>query len=150
MDARFEGQAHEISVPLPDLGADSLVRVEQDFRARYAEAYGVAPEGRIEYAALRVRLHLPVPRPPLQRAEGDSGPEPVATRQAWFGPEAPVEAAVYHRERLSAGARLQGPAVVEGSVETVVVPPGYGAHVDEVGSVVVRPNPGDPGDAGNA
>ena len=60
-------------------------------------------------------------------------------RSAWFGPDAPVQATVAAREDLGAGSTLTGPAIIEGSVETVVVPPGYAARVDEVGSVVVTP-----------
>ena len=142
VDTRFEGQSHEISVPVASLDAASLGAIEAEFRERYREAYGVAPEGPIEYAAFRVRLRVPVARPVLQKlpsgASAGAGAGEMAPRPAWFGPEAPVETRVHAREALGAGAELPGPAIIEGSVETVVVPPGYVARVDAVGAVVVR------------
>jgi N-methylhydantoinase A/oxoprolinase/acetone carboxylase beta subunit len=32
---------------------------------------------------------------------------------------------------------LPGPNVIEGTVETVVVPPGWQARVDEIGSILI-------------
>ena len=136
VDARFEGQAHELSVPLADLGAEALRDLEQDFRARYRAAYGVASDGRVEYAALRVRLILPVERVPLPAlVNGADRAVAPGRRLAWFGPDAPVETAVYLRHTLTSGAAFAGPAIVEGSVETIVVPPGWFARVDAVGGV---------------
>ena len=44
---------------------------------------------------------------------------------------------MYDRDRLPLAAAVDGPAVVEGSETTVVVPPGQRARVDERGTLVV-------------
>ena len=140
VELRFEGQAHELEVPLARLDREALAGLEADFRARYRAAYGVVSEGRVECAAVRVRLALPVERPPLLELPGAAAAvAPRARRLAWFGADAPVESAVHARDRLPAGARFAGPAIVEGAVETIVVPPGWLARVDAFGGVQLSP-----------
>jgi N-methylhydantoinase A len=53
-----------------------------------------------------------------------------------FG-EVEGEAPTYAREDLGVGANVVGPAVIDGRVETIVVPPGWQAAVDDVGSLVL-------------
>jgi N-methylhydantoinase A len=145
VDARYAGQSHELSVPVENLGRESLGSVEAAYRERYRAAYGVAPAGDIEYAAFRVRLRVPVERPALQHIKAAAAGLPsgqTGRRPARFGPDVAVDTAVYDRDSLAAGAELAGPAVVEGSVETVVIPPGYAGRVATVGSLVLRrPSP---------
>ena len=137
VDARFEGQAHELSVPLSALDDAALARIEPDFRERYRREYGVEARGRVEYAALRVRLRLSVDAPPLPRPRSLSeAARPAAQRRAVFA-DGPVETPVYVRSQLASGDRIAGPAIVEGPVETVVVPPAWRAEVDEVGSLLL-------------
>jgi N-methylhydantoinase A len=135
VDSRFEGQAHELAVPLASADAAGLARVEVEFRELYAKAYGIEARGRVEYAALRVRLRLPVVAPPLPAPpNADPGEMPPVMRQACFGADA-LETPTYQRRALGAGAQIVGPGIIEGEVETIVVPPGWLAAVDPVGSI---------------
>ena len=137
LDTRFVGQAHEVSIPLESF--DAISDVPQRFRARYAELYGVAPTGRVEFAALRVRLKLPVDRPPLVDDAGAEGePPPVVRREAWFGPEGAIPVDVVERAVFRPGVTLEGPVIVSGAVETTVVPPGWTVRVDPVGSLLIE------------
>jgi N-methylhydantoinase A len=137
IDARFVGQAHELSIPAPDL--ERLEEVPARFHERYRELYGVDPEGRVEYAAFRVRLRVPVERPPLEApAETVAGGAEISTRPAWFGTGDAQPSRIVSREALPGVGRLEGPAVVEGPVDTLVVPPGWSAEVDAAGSIHVR------------
>ena len=74
------------------------------------------------------------PKPSL-KAHGSKGsltPSPHATRQVRFDElESPVETPIYLRSDLSAGARLDGPAIIEQLDSTTVVPPDWRAEVDE-------------------
>ncbi len=137
IDARFLGQAHELSIPVDDLA--QLEKIPDAFRARYRELYGIDPRGDVEYAAFRVRLTIPVTRPPLEirddpGATGAGG----TTRSAFFGPDRELATRVLARERLEVGEASPGPAVIEGPVDTIVVPPDWTAELDEVGSVHLR------------
>ena len=140
LDTRFVGQAHEVAIPVSDLR--NLDAVPDRFRERYRELYGIRPTGRVEYAAIRVRLRLPVDRPPLVE-DSDSGHTksrnaPTAiTRPAHFGPDGSVETQVYARASLVSGSQLDGPAIIEGPVDTTVIPPGWRVRVDTVGSLEI-------------
>lgn len=137
VDIRFEGQAHEFSVPLRGLTADDVGRIDGDFRKRYTDAYGVPSEGTLEYAALRVRLRVPIEPPPLPQAPSGTVAEPRTFRNARFG-QISVAAAVYDRAQLGNGTCVRGPAIVEGDVETLVIPPAWQAQTDPAGSLVLE------------
>jgi N-methylhydantoinase A len=54
----------------------------------------------------------------------------VKEKPVWFGAQL-HPTPLYDRERLSAGARFPGPAVVAEYSSTTVVPPDFECHVDE-------------------
>ena len=139
LDTRFVGQAHEVSIPVADF--DSLDEVPSRFRARYAELYGVAPTGRVEHAAFRVRLRLPVERLPLVDEEGrpeGSAMQGGGERPAWFGSGPSHTTRVLARSALVRGETLPGPVIVEGPVDTTVVPPGWTLCLDAAGSLILE------------
>jgi N-methylhydantoinase A/oxoprolinase/acetone carboxylase beta subunit len=88
-----------------------------------------------ELSAVRVRLRVPA----AERADGavgaaTSGDARTGRRPAHFGAASGhefVETDVFRRDRLRSGDELSGPAIVEGAVDTVVVPPGWHAVVDD-------------------
>jgi N-methylhydantoinase A len=49
-----------------------------------------------------------------------------------------VETPVYRRDDLPAGARFEGPAIVEQLDSTTVIPPGVAAEVDRFLNIVMR------------
>jgi N-methylhydantoinase A len=116
-----------------------LDALPEEFRSRYRELYGVAPDGSVEVAAFRVRLRVPVERPPLE-APASQGADAirVVTRPAWFGMGDAVETRIVAREQLPGTGAIAGPAVIEGPVDTLVVPPGWTAEVDGTGSIQLR------------
>jgi len=76
------------------------------------------------------------------RAEGGTDVDDASegTRAVRFGSnvdgaEGSHEAAVYDGDRLPVGSAIEGPAVVEGTESTVVVPPGSTAERDERGTL---------------
>jgi N-methylhydantoinase A/oxoprolinase/acetone carboxylase beta subunit len=46
-----------------------------------------------------------------------------------------VDCPIYERDRLRAGNRIQGPAVIEQADSTIVVPPSFNAVVDAHGRI---------------
>jgi N-methylhydantoinase A len=68
---------------------------------------------------------------PSHERDGDR-PEAGGTREVRFaGQGEPVETPVYERSALPAGARFDGPALVDQLDSTVLVPPGVRCEVDE-------------------
>jgi N-methylhydantoinase A len=65
-------------------------------------------------------------------------PTPSSTRPACFDPSSGyVDTAIYRRNDLGPGDRVEGPAVVEEYGATVPLAPGFAAEVDRFGNLVV-------------
>jgi len=133
VDLRYVGQGYELTVPYEGAAA-----ARQAFEELYTRRYGMASPGEpVEATTWRltaVGRQAPVDLP---RFEPGPLPEP-ARRRAWF-PESEgwTATAVYRRDTLPAGARLQGPAIVEERESTTVLPPGMEAEVDTYGNLLV-------------
>ncbi|HET7841078.1 MAG TPA: hydantoinase/oxoprolinase family protein, partial [Terriglobia bacterium] len=126
LDVRYAGQAYEINVPFSANFADA-------FYAAHEKTYGYAHAGRpMEIVNLRVRLTVASPKPiPRPRAAkpGHARQAMVKTKPVWFE-DGWYRAPFYDRERLAAGARLNGPAVIVEYSGTTVVPPDFACRFD--------------------
>ena len=141
-DARYVGQGYELTVPVPAgaLDAAALARVRAAFDEVYAARYGYAnPTEPVEIVTWKLSAVGGWPRIALAKAPRRAGAAaPKGRRRAWF-PEAGgfTETPVYDRYALGAGARLEGPAIVEERESTTVLPPGTAATVDEWANLLV-------------
>jgi len=141
-DARYVGQGYELTVPVPAgaLDAAALARVRAAFDEVYAARYGYAnPTEPVEIVTWKLSAVGGSPRIALAKAPRRAGAAaPKGRRRAWF-PEAGgfTETPVYDRYALGAGARLEGPAIVEERESTTVLPPGTAATVDEWANLLV-------------
>jgi N-methylhydantoinase A len=130
---RYVGQAYELTVAASGdfVGA---------FHGEHEQRYGYSDPGRaVEVVNVRVRVigvtaRIEWPRQRLGTSECKSA---IATRRKiYFGSEA-HETPIYARERLHAGNRLAGPAVISEYSATTVVPPKWQARVDEFENLVL-------------
>jgi N-methylhydantoinase A len=148
-DLRYFGQAFEVRVPVPDgpvdqALAEATVAAFHDAHHRlYGYSFRDDPTQQVEWVNLRVTGVGPIRRPALHplgrdRGEPTPGPTPAGTRPACFDPEHGfVDTAIYRREELGPGDRVDGPAVVEEYGATVPLSPGFRAEVDRFGNLVV-------------
>jgi N-methylhydantoinase A len=143
LEVRYAGQAFDLAVDAPDaIDADALETVAERFHARHETRYGHASPGEpLELTAIRLRARGRV-EPPDLCAEGAADVDDAReeTRAVRFGSaiddEADArEAVVYDGDRLPVGRTIEGPAVVEGSESTVVIPPGSTGERDEQGTL---------------
>ncbi len=146
-DMRYVGQNFELNVSLGEAqgreraelpGAQGLVRRFFDV---HESVYGFHdPEGAVELMNLRLtargRLHPEPQQADLPRRE--YVPEAYATRNVYFAPEQGLAAELHRRSELEAGARIDGPAVVEEFDATTVLAPGDRARVDGAGNLLVE------------
>ena len=141
-DMQFEGQTHLLTLPVegPEVTREAL---QQAFEAAYWERFAVALD---TIPAVLVNLHTAVigarPAVPLAALAGTTGASSlddavIATRRVWF-PTGWEETPVYERERLPAGARFAGPAIVQQSDCTSVVEPGNRASLDSIGNLILE------------
>jgi N-methylhydantoinase A len=143
LDVRYAGQAFDLTVDAPDrIDPGALEAVAERFHERHGARYGHASPGEpLELTAVRLRARGLVDPPDL-RAEGGSDLvdarreiRPVRFDPGVVGGEEFREAAVYDRQRLPTDATFGGPAIVEGTGSTVVVPPGATGRRDEHGTL---------------
>jgi N-methylhydantoinase A len=147
VDMRYKGQINEVEVAVPDgaLDAPALEVLVADFHRRYESLYGSGAgfrEARVEIVTYRVRTSAVSPKPRLQPAP-DQGPAPgpdarAETRPVYWAESGDFEATpIFLGERLRAGNRVKGPAVIQVPATTIVVHPGQAAQVDPYGNVLI-------------
>jgi N-methylhydantoinase A len=142
VDARFAGQAFELTVPLPEGTLDRAAVEElcQRFEQAHLDRYGHAFSG--EFPVEIVNLRLVGSRPPEGAAElsfeRGTPTEPETERVAYFGPAAGCQrTSVINRSHLTETVR-HGPLIVEEYEGTAVVPPDCTARLDAVGNIVIE------------
>ena len=155
---RFRAQVHEIELDVPDdvtLDAAGMERLIAVFHERYERTYGAGsayPDAGVEITTFRLTATVPTSVRELPRLAAAAGPVAATRtgeRPAYFDGHGFRPTAVFDGERLEPGHRIEGPAVVERYGDTVLLPPGFTAEVDERGSILVA-IPDAPGDAGGA
>ncbi|HEY5531712.1 MAG TPA: hydantoinase/oxoprolinase family protein [Candidatus Anoxymicrobiaceae bacterium] len=118
-------------------GQESLDQVIADFEALYAKVYALSARSpELGYLITQIVLSgtIDVEKPALpQEPLADESPPGDATkgkRDVYWRDEG-IEADIYEMERLKAGNRLEGLAIIESPSTTFVVPPGSSAYLDE-------------------
>jgi N-methylhydantoinase A len=141
IDARYQGQNFEISIPLEGINLMDLDSFLTTFRAAHVREYGYDAEGRVvEIVNCRVRAVGIVPRAPLAKATG--GVSLVSAikehRPVYFEHVGWVNTPIYRRVELPIDTPFQGPAVIEEMSSTTVVLPQQQARVDQYGNLIIN------------
>ena len=137
-ELRYRGQAFELAIP-GDSRPDPAELAER-FAAEHERRYGYRdPDAEVELVNVRLAMVVPGADPTPRAAP--AGRVKRSRRRARFGGSW-VEAEVVRGEP-SAGEQVEGPCVLELPEATLVVPPGWEAEVDELGSVVATRAGGD-------
>ena len=138
LDMRYQGQGYEIEVTLPESGtgngaghAGSLPRLDELFRARYAEIFAETfLEEPLEIVNWKVEAAGTEATLAYRGIRGGGRAAAKRTRRVWFG-DAFTECEVLDRYALEPGTSIEGPAVIEERESTCVLGPGDRAEVDE-------------------
>ncbi len=129
VDMRYKGQAYEITVPW--LGVEGSVNA---FHEKHEALYGFRSDDAVEIVNLRVTVIGVVPKPEIKAEEmKEHSPKPDCYRDVYF--DTWMRTPIYKRKKLKAGARIDGPAVIEDYDTTIVIPPDYTAFVDSYRNV---------------
>jgi N-methylhydantoinase A/oxoprolinase/acetone carboxylase beta subunit len=134
VDMCYSGQGFEVTTPIAAtrFAPGELPALQRAFDDVYAAAYGRRLEG-FRARCVTWRVLASGPRPPLTWKSGAPSAAEAASkegRRAYFPESGWAECAVYERSRLGAGASFRGPALIEDTASTIVVPPGVNAAVD--------------------
>ncbi|HMK81953.1 MAG TPA: hydantoinase/oxoprolinase family protein [Xanthobacteraceae bacterium] len=144
-DMRYRGQAFDIEVAIPRAVSDarSAAGLYELFHAEHERLYGFREErGVVEVVTARVTVSAEVCKVPLRRAQAKQrGAPPHSAREVYHDGKR-ITYAVYQRADLAAGARIEGPAIIEQSDTTIPVLPGWQATVDAFDNLMMeRPKP---------
>jgi N-methylhydantoinase A len=145
VEMRYEGQYHAVEVQLPDrkIDASTLEALLSAFHDRYRALYGYSMPGRaVELMQLHVRGSIPsaVRKVPVT-APASAAPDPGEARRgsrSCVTASGPVDFPVYDRDLLRPATRFHGPALIDSTTTTVLVPEGFAAEVDQYLNIVVR------------
>jgi N-methylhydantoinase A len=144
VDMRYRRQTHELTAPVSMNGRlepTDLERMVGFFERLYQEEYGEGSAltgSPVEFVTFRVRgtglIEKPEPRP-YELAGPEPRPEAlVETKPVYLdhrGVTGFTEVGGYDFERLEAGNRISGPALIWTPITTVLVQPGHEAELDE-------------------
>jgi N-methylhydantoinase A len=144
-DMRYLGQNFELTVRAPDaLWSGDREALRRAFIAEHERVYGYAAEDE-PIQIVNVRLTAlgepdPLTLPALARApRAEPLDAHVGERSAYFDEVGDfVVTPIYRRERLLAGHRLDGPAIVEQMDSTTVILPGQQALVDDNANLLIE------------
>ena len=145
VDMRYAGQNYELPIALPDGEIDvaTLGVLAERFAEAHRRIYGfVAEEDPVQLVTFRMEASGRVPKATFEAhpdAGLDASSAATGSRTVWL-PEVGglVSCPVYDRDRLRAGNRFAGPAVIEQMDATTVVPPGWAARVEPYLNVVLE------------
>jgi N-methylhydantoinase A len=141
-DMRYAGQEHTVNVPVPADALDEEQReeIERRFHDLHEQLYTFRLSSPIEIVNFRLTGFGRVSKPELGRISSDGDAERAlkGTREVDFDELGWQEARIYERDRLPAGAQLDGPAVIEEPAASTVVFPGQRLQVDEYGNLFVE------------
>ena len=138
---RYAGQNYEREVPLPPARFDERrstrcsTRFHRITRRCTATASPARPIELIHanVTALGRRSRAGCPELPSGEL-----PQPRGVRDVHFATQGWLPTPLYRRDELPAGARLEGPAIVEELDSTTLVPPGIAAGCSPTGSLRSR------------
>ena len=137
VDMRYAGQNYELPVPLPDgpIGPATLDALAEGFAAAHQRMYGfIAKDEPVQLVTFRVEASGLVQKAQFA-AQPDGGPDAsgavIGERDVWLTEVGGlVRCPIYDRDRLRAGNRFAGPAIVEQMDATTLVLPGMIARVE--------------------
>ncbi|HEY8341550.1 MAG TPA: hydantoinase/oxoprolinase family protein [Calditerricola sp.] len=143
-DMRYLGQEHTVQVEVPGgpFGPETLGTIAERFHAAHEQAYTYRlPDVPVEIVNLTLTAYGRVTKPRLPRLPEVANPSAEDAlkgyREVDFDARGVLRTAIYERDRLPTGARVEGPAIVEEPAASTVVYPGQLLEVDAYGNLII-------------
>ena len=135
-DLRYIGQFHEVEIDMAGgkINREAVDAAAAGFTRKHEELYTFAmPWKAVEILTLRLKATTPnAPFALPQVAKGDADPKPALKRRRscrFNGRD--VDTPIYDGEKMMAGNVISGPAIIEETTTTVVIPEAYVCSVDK-------------------
>lgn len=145
IDMRYLGQFHEVELPITeaDLNAEIIEQVVQDFHRKHEELYAYSErESETEMINLRLAVFGNVV-PPARKAREEAA---MLDAERYIKGQRPVffedkmgfvPTFIYDGDAMQVGNIVEGPAIIEQTTTTIVIPPGWRLDVTEYGDYVM-------------
>ncbi len=135
LDMRYVGQVHECTVEIGDLEISeaNLATIREAFHKRHEELYTYSePHNAVEAVNVESTIYGRIEKPARLTRAGSEGAE--AARKGHrdlilAGDGDATSAPVYDGNKLGAGDRVDGPAVIEEDTTTILISPGWSAEL---------------------
>ncbi|MFO1162518.1 MAG: hydantoinase/oxoprolinase family protein [Reyranellaceae bacterium] len=141
VDARYAGQSYELNVPVAGgaIDAKAIGAIAEAFHAKHAQTYGHENRAEpVQFVSLRLAAFGLIPPLTIRQQPAAPGtPSAKPSREVWFRSTGPIAAEVHDRQRIAAGAVVNGPAVIESLESTILIPPGWQARMDGDGFILM-------------
>ena len=144
---RYRRQLNELDVPVPakTYSAKDIQKIMADFDKRYEEVYGEGTayrEAGTELISITIDAVARAVKPIIKEfaAGGKSSKAALkGQRQVYFGGKTKkfVNTNLYDYRKLKPNNVVEGPAIIETPITTIVVPPEKVASVDKYGDVLI-------------
>ena len=139
---RYHGQEHSVNVPILAEDFDvELKSLRRRLDALHEKAYALAlPDSAAEIVNLQASILGITQKPVLKRMNAQPSRDALkgGRKIAIRGYGADLDATVYDREKLPAGAEITGAAIIEEWTSTTLILPDQGATVDEFGNLIIK------------
>ncbi len=146
LDVRYVGQHHEVTLPIPNdctLTEKQVEEIANTFHEAHERLYSYStPETPIEIVNLRITAVGHVEKTGMEKKEAvkQSVNDAIKNRRAIYFEEYEdwKEVPVYDRNMLHPGHEIEGPAVLEERITTIIVHPKWNARIDDFGNVIME------------
>jgi N-methylhydantoinase A len=140
---RYVGQGHEITVPLPprDLTAADATMLRAEFEREYSVLFRrPIPGAAIEALSWSVLVSTKAQRPePMAVVAEKRAPAPDGSRSFFDGRAGGnIDVPLYRRERMEAGVRVPGPAIIAEDETSTFITASFDARIDAAGCIVME------------
>ena len=142
IDMRYKGQEHTLTIPLGEGPIDdgTLTELRAEYNQMHERKYAHAsPDEPVEFVNIRVEAVGQLDKPGLyepQAVPAGGANAVIETRQVTFK-EGDLPTAIYQRDQLEPGTKIDGPAIVTEVGSTTLVPPEFSLTVDDYGNLII-------------
>jgi N-methylhydantoinase A len=142
-DLKYYDQSVALTLSMPKRIRSTEKEVVEAYVKRHEAEFGYSmPTGFVEVEVVNLRVSalgkIPVVKPvEILKKKGTAREAFIGKRDVYFE-EGLIKTSIYDRARLRREAKIKGPAIVEESNSTTVIPPGATGEVDAYGSIVIR------------
>jgi N-methylhydantoinase A len=134
---RYRGQEHTLKIRLPDsMSSTDQIKMRDAFEAEYTKRYGHSSRNvPVDLVNLRVVVTGVTDKPHMDEVAAGASGVVAESRDVNFDGRNFIPCAIWRREKLSVGVRIDGPAIIEESASTTVVGPKDWATIDRLGNI---------------